>query len=428
MRPLVLLGILIYAVILVGLATLNGALLILALPLVVYLAAGLLDQPAPPRLSVTRSLSSDRAVAGAPVVVTLAIANLGAHLEELLLEDRVPPRLRVLDGAPSLLTALAPGATVELTYTVGGPRGRYHFADLHATAADRLGLVSRCAVVAAAAQLIVVPDLIKLRQLAIRPRRTHIYAGSIPARQGGPGVEFFGVRAYQPGDPTRWINGRATARHPDALFVNEFEQERVTEVGMILDVRARCDVRTAHGALFEYGIQAAAALADAFIDRGNRVGLLLYGNMLDWTFPGYGKTQRERILRALARATPGDSAAFEELDRIPTRLFPARAQLVLVSPLLVHDRDMLIRLRARRYELLIISPNPIAFEQHTLGAEPTVALGARVAGLERAVLLRGLRQAGVTVVDWDVAQPFQQVAAVALSRAPRWPSGVGGLP
>jgi uncharacterized protein (DUF58 family) len=428
MRPLFLLGILIYALVLAGLATLNSVLLMLALPLVIYLAAGLLDQPAPPRLSVTRSLSSDRAAPGGPIVVTMTITNQGARLEELLLEDRVPPPLQILDGAPRLLTTLAPDATVELTYTVGGPRGRYHFAHMQATANDRLGLVSRSAVVVAPAQLVVVPELIKLRDLAIRPRRTQIYTGSIPARQGGPGVEFFGVRAYRAGDPTRWINARATARHPEALFVNEFEQERVTEVGIIVDVRARCDVRTMRGALFEYGVQAAAALADVFLDRGNRVGLLLYGNMLDWTFPGYGKMQRERILRALARAAPGDSAAFEELDRIPTRLFPARAQLGLVSPLLARDRDMLIRLRARRYELLIVSPDPIAFEQQALGAEPAVALGARVAGLERTVLLRGLRQAGITLISWDVAQPFQQVAAVALSRAPRWPSSAGPRP
>src|SRR5262245_3096357 len=212
MRPLVLLGILVYALILAGLATLNGVLLMLALPLVVYLAAGLFDQPAQPHLSVTRSLSSDRAVPGAPVVVTLAITNHGVRLNELLLEDRVPPPLRVVDGVPRLLTTLAPGATAELTYTVDGPLGRYHCTGTQATATDRLGLVGRSVVVTAPAQLLVVPELLKLRQLAIRPRRTHIYAGSIPARQGGPGVEFFGVRAYQAGDPTRWINARATAR------------------------------------------------------------------------------------------------------------------------------------------------------------------------------------------------------------------------
>jgi uncharacterized protein (DUF58 family) len=423
MRPLVVLGILIYGLVLAGLATLDGALLMLALPLVVYLAAGLLDQPATPSLGATRSLSGDRVVAGAPVVVTLTVVNQGAHLHELLLEDRIPPSLRVVDGVPRLLTALAPGATAELTYTIVGSRGRHNFLSLQATASDRLGMIRRSVAVAAPAQLFVVPELVKLRQLAIRPRRTQVFAGAIPARQDGSGVEFFGVRAYQPGDPTRRINARATARHSEALFVNEFEQERVTEVGMIVDVRARSDVLTARGALFEYGIQAAAALADGFIERGHRVGLLLYGNMLDWTFPGYGKLQRERIMRALARATPGESAAFEDLDRIPTRLFPARAQLVLISPLLPRDRDMLIRLRARRYELLVISPNPILFEQHALGAAPAVIQGAKVAGLERVVLLQGLRRAGITVVDWDVEQPFQQVVAAALSRGPRWSGG-----
>jgi len=201
----------------------------------------------------------------------------------------------------------------------------------------------------------------------------------------------------------------------------------VTEVGVILDVRWRSEVRTAQGSLLEYGIQAAAALASGLLDQGNRVGLLLYGNALDWTFPGYGKIQRERILRALARATPGDLPVFEELDRIPTRLFPARAQLMLISPLLPPDRDMLIRLRARGYQLLVISPDPIAFERDALETERSVELGARVAHLQRRVLLHDLRQAGITLVDWNVAQPFHQVAAVALSRMPFWPAHRGGM-
>jgi uncharacterized protein (DUF58 family) len=167
-------------------------------------------------------------------------------------------------------------------------------------------------------------------------------------------------------------------------------------------------------------------LAAGLLDQGNPVGLLLYGNTLDWTFPGYGKIQRERILRALARATLGDAPVFEDLDRIPTRLFPARARLMLISPLLPHDREMLIRLRARGYQLLVISPDPVAFERQALGAERSVELGARVARLERSLLLHDLRQAGITLVDWNVAHPFHQVAAVAFSRVPFLPADRGG--
>ncbi len=375
MRPAQLLSILMYALILAGLATLHGALLALAIPLVVYLAVGLLDQPEEPRLRVTRSLSAERVAAGLPVTVRLSVTNAGDRLADVLLEDSVPPALTVIAGTPSVLAALAPGATVELEYTLNGRRGLYRFAGLQATARNHLGTRNRRTFVPAPAHLFIVPEVLVLRRLAIRPRRTQIYAGSIPARQGGPGVEFFGVRAYRAGDPTRWINARATARHQEALFVNEFEQERVTEVGVILDVRWRGEVRTAQGSLLEYGIQAAAALASGLLDQGNRVGLLLYGNTLDWTFPGYGKIQRERILRALARATLGDAPVFEDLDRIPTRLFPARAQLMLISPLLPHDRDMLIRLRARGYQLLVISPDAIAFERQALETERSVELG-----------------------------------------------------
>jgi uncharacterized protein (DUF58 family) len=418
MRPLGLLSILIYGLILAGLATLQGAMLALALPLLVYLAAGLLAPPAEPKLKVERSLSADRVDPGVPVTVQLAVTNVGEGLAELLIEDVVPAALTLIEGTPRLLTTLAPGATAELSYSVGGKRGIYRFSGLQATARDRLGLLSKAAFIAAPGQIFVVPEVHTLRRLAIRPRRTQIYAGSIPARQGGPGVEFFGVRAYQSGDPTRWINARATARHPEALFVNQFEQERVTEVGIVLDVRQRSDVRTANGSLVEHGIQAAAALASSLLDQGNRVGLLLYGNVLDWTFPGYGKLQRERILRALARAEAGDMPVFEELDRIPTRLFPARSLLILISPLLPNDREMLMRLRARGYQLLVISPDTVAFERQALGAGRSVDLGARVASLQRGMLLRGLRQAGIAVIDWDIAQPFHQVAAIAFGRGP----------
>ena len=426
MRPL-LLSLLIYGLVVLGLASVRGEMIALALPLLVYLGAALLDRPDAPRLSVSRSLSSDRATPGAPVVVSLVITNTGTPLDDLLLEEVVPDGLTVIDGTPSVLTALAAGATVELMYTVSGGRGFYRFDDVQATARDRLGLFDARVELSAPGQVVIVPEVIRLRRLAIRPRRTRVYAGAVPARQGGPGVEFFGVREYQAGDPTRWINGRVTARHPEALFVNEFEQERVTDVGIILDARVQSDVRTAHGALFEHAVQATAALADALLAHGNRVGLLIYGSTLTWTLPGYGKVQRERILRALARARQRDLRVFG-LDYLPTRVFPARSQLILVSSLLPHDQDALIRLRARAYQLLVISPDPIAFEQQGADEDRAAALAARIARLERTLLLRKLWQAGIPVVEWPIEQPFQQVAEAALSHAPLWAMSAGGRP
>jgi hypothetical protein len=47
-----------------------------------------------------------------------------------------------------------------------------------------------------------------------------------------------------------------------------------------------------------------------------------------------------------------------------------------------------------------------------------VKLAERIARLEREILLRDLRHAGIQVVNWNVEQPFEYVARAALSRPP----------
>ena len=97
------------------------------------------------------------------------------------------------------------------------------------------------------------------------------------------------------------------------------------------------DLRTEEGSLFEHANRAAAALAESFLDDGNRVGLLVYGSGIDGVFPGYGRVQRDRILRALGRAAAGHHFVFESLRNLPTRFFPAQSQIIFVSPLSSDD-------------------------------------------------------------------------------------------
>lgn len=405
------LGLALFGLVVAGIALRSGALLAMALPLLSYLAAAQLAPPPAPKIRAERR-TAERAAPGEPAAVSLAVTNQGDEPLELLIEDRLPPGLEVSEGSPALRARLAPGQRAEIAYAVRGERGLYRFPGAVATVGDAVGLRERRFELRAPGQIFVLPPLTRLRRIDIRPRRTRNNAGLIPARQGGPGVEFFGVREYQPGDPTRWINGRVTARYPEALFVNEFEQERVADVGIILDARRGDDLPE----LFERAVEAAAALADALLDRGNRVGLVVYGSALDWTFPGYGRVQRERIMRALARAEQGDHVAFETLDNLPTRQFPSRSQLVLISPLQPGDVATIRRLRAHGYELLVISPDPAPVERAALDPGPDADLALRLVGLERDLLLRRVRAMGVRVVDWRADVPFQQVAEQALSR------------
>jgi uncharacterized protein (DUF58 family) len=223
----------------------------------------------------------------------------------------------------------------------------------------------------------------------------------------------------------RWINWRMSARHPSDYYVNEFEPERIADVGLILDIRQRNDVQVRGKPLLEYSVSAMSSLASAFLDDGNRVGMLIYGRYLNWTFPGYGKIQRKRILEALTRVKPGNSLVFDQLDLLPTRYFPAKSQIVLVSPLSPDDTSMLIRLRAQGYQVLVISPDPVSYEAGALGDRKDAELAARIARLERELQLRYLRRAGVQVVDWQVDQPFDRVIHATLARTPQWHRAIG---
>ncbi len=421
----------------------------------------------------------------------MTVTNTGPSLEEVLIEDDVPPGLTICQGpgplarwherksrpfrpggradgragSPRHVLRLPHGKTATWTYTIRGPRGYYAFSTVRVKAHDPLGLVSREQAfdLSSAGRLFVLPPVLRLKYVAIRPRRTRVYSGLVPARVGGTGTDFFGVREYQAGDPPHWINWRATARHPDTLFSNEFEQERVTDIGIVLDGRRQANLYGVGAAfrrrsppddghpyptIFEYSTLAAAAMADAFLTQGNRVSLLQYGRFLQWTVPGYGKVQRERILRALALAEMGDSQIFADLDHIPTRLFPAHSQVVLISPLLhgdspllsepTDDVEVLIRLRARGYQVMIISPDPVAYEVALIHADPAfgrqkvslrdVEMAARIARIERNLMLQRLQRAGIQVINWDVSKSFEQTVHSHLGRPLTWLRAVEGNP
>jgi uncharacterized protein (DUF58 family) len=418
-QRLVLLGGLVYGLLLLGLLTLKGGLITLAVPLVVYLGAAFLYDPGKLRLSATRTLSSECVSPGKPVVVKVVITNHGSRLEELLVEDSLPPSLERVEGKARVLTTLKAGETIELEYILRGKRGSYAFGDVQVTASDALGLFRRRGRISAAAHLLILPEVHRLRPVAIRPPRTRDFPGPIPARQGGPGVNFFGVREYQLGDPLRWINWRVVARHTEFLFTNVFEQERIADVGLILDARQQSDVLSPDGALFDHAVHATASLAEVLLDAGNRVGLLIYGSGMARTFPGYGKVQRDRIMRALARAKTGFNYALESLEYLPTRFFPARSQIVMISPLLPDDLRVLIRLKACGYQVMVISPDPIDFEAKSLVPHETFGLATRIARAERRLLLRELQRVGIQIVDWQVSQPLDQVIRISLGRSPQ---------
>jgi uncharacterized protein (DUF58 family) len=182
------------------------------------------------------------------------------------------------------------------------------------------------------------------------------------------------------------------------------------------------------GSIFERSIEAAGSLANRFLQDGNRVGLLLYGTSLNWTFPQYGKVQQQRIMDQLSRAELGESRVFEKLENLPTQILPRRAQLVFISPLQHQDIETLVQLTARGYAVMVISPDPVRYQWEQLDEPDQILEQAyRLARLERGLVLKQLRQAGINVLDWDTGIPLRAALKVGLSRPIRHPYHGRGL-
>lgn len=416
--------VIIYGFVFGGLFGLKGEVLILAFPFVIYLAVGLFESRGELELHVERVIEPERALPGIAVNIRVSIKNSGLRPCIVAIQDRAHERVELISGNSRLLACLTPGQTSELNYDVKGSRGIYPFDHLKVThlGNDGISEFERC--IPTQGQMFVLPQIPQLKRVSIRTWQTKVYSGNIASRVSGFGTDFYGVRDYQPGDPLRYINWRISARYPDSFFSNEFERERVTDTWLILDGRQRSNIRSGDSELFEHIVLSGAGLAQALIKEGNRVGLLVYGGYLRWTFPGYGKIQREKMLRALAQAKPGDLFIFSDFENLPTRAFPISSQIILISPLHSDDIPVLLKLRARGYAILIISPDPVRFEKRPLSLEDGGISGLRIADVERQLNLKKLQNAGIRVINWDVSIPFERAVQTPLRTALRIPQPV----
>ena len=400
-----------------GLVFKSAALLAMGLPYLVFTLFPLWRSLPKADWSTERSHDPSRIVAGQPCDIEIRITNSAENLAEVYLSDQLPPGLSP-QGEWEYRGECRTGQSITLRYTVHGRRGKYKFPGLTASVTDPMGLNRRDEIIICPGTLAILPAVPMIEKVRISPRRTRVFTGLIRSRESGPGIEFLGTRPFVNGDPSRHINWKASARW-DTVITNLFEQERIADIGMVLDARKVAEVSNADESLFEYSIQAAAALSRHFLGMGNRVGLLIYGSYIHWTIPGYGKRQADRMMSALTDAELGEHAVFKEFYHLPSRLFPPESQVVLVSPLRREDVAPLQRLRALGYHVLIISPDPIVFEQRMLPPDRVRDVAERFTRMERIVILAKLRRVGIQVVDWDVSLPLQLDLARATIRKRR---------
>ncbi|HEX7556804.1 MAG TPA: DUF58 domain-containing protein, partial [Leptolinea sp.] len=393
-------GLLIFILLIAALSTGNGDIAWMLLPFLVYLGLGILQAPSVEKLnlSAARNLELNRSNGSISVVMNLSIRNQAMQTVYLSIHETAQEGMQILDGELNRKLALRAGESVEMKYTFTALRGNFVWDSIQVVASDPFGLIETKMALPASAAIQIYPQFKKFKSIPFRPHSTLHSPGSIPARLGGSGTDFFGIREYHPGDPLRSLDWRLTARHPRKFFTKELEQEEIAEIGLILDARNGTNLCIGKESLFESSLGAAASLAEMFLHQGHRVSLLVFGERMQNVFPGYGKIQLQRIMGCLSRTKVGrENRTSSNLNYLPIRLFPSRALIIIISSLTSSDRSIFLRLRAFGYQVLLISPNALDFAIPTLAQDLPHRLAIRATRLERSLQLKDIARLQIPV-------------------------------
>ena len=397
-------------ILILGMLLRNGTFLLLGVPPILFSCLSVIFamRLSMPVLDIQRTVSRHRMIEGEEVEITVeatsAFGATGRHFISII--DGLPKNATLIDGENQFLGAFVQGQSVQFSYRVTLPRGKHIFSKLTVTAWSRWGLASRMETISHESIIVAHPRTEPVGAITIRPRRTRAFAGPVKANQGGQGLDFFGCRSYVPGDDIRRVNWRAYARL-DTLIVNEYELERLADVNVIVDARLQAHCQMGKETTFDHSIRAAGSLASHFLRFGNIVGLLVYGDLVHWVFPGVGKLQERKIFDALASAYAADKEVFEDLRRVPTRLFPAQSQLIFISPLTDEDDvEVIALLIDQGYSIILVCPHATTWETEQIGSSPSAQLASRIANLRRSLFLDSLIRTGTRIVNWDVAEPL----------------------
>ncbi|TXM74079.1 DUF58 domain-containing protein [Methylobacterium sp. WL12] len=143
-------------------------------------------------------------------------------------------------------------------------------------------------------------------------------------RRAGPGESFWQFRPFVNGEAAARIDWRRSARD-DRLYVREREWEAAHNIWIWIDRSASMGFASdlAQAAKVERALVLGLALADAFVDGGERVGLLGLTRA----------TASRKIVEAMAQALVADAAGLTQ--DLPPRAAPARFdEVILISDFL----------------------------------------------------------------------------------------------
>jgi uncharacterized protein (DUF58 family) len=385
------------------------------------------------RLRLTRS--GDTSVRlGDTADVTLTVANPSRRPLRARLRDAWPPsswQPGTEQAASRHRVTIPPGERRRVATRLRPTRRGDRRADrVTVRSYGPLGLISRQGSHEVPWTIRVLPPFTSRKHLPSKLARLRELDGRTSVLTRGEGTEFDSLREYVPGDDTRSIDWRATARQ-STVAVRTWRPERDRHILLVLDTGRTSAGRVGDAPRLDASMDAALLLAALASRAGDRVDLLAYDRRVRALVQG--RTAGD-VLPSLVNAMATLEPELVETDArgltaMAVRTAPRRSLIVLLTaldaaPLEEGLLPVLTQLTQRHTVLLASVADPhVARMAKARGNTEAVyeAAAAAQAQAERHRIAEQLRRHGVTVVDAlpDELAPALSDAYLALKAAGR---------
>lgn len=389
---------------------------------------------------------------GRPDVVLLGVPALLAAVFSWTRPPEAPQLVQELPAAPEATGGIestlriAGGSTAQVLASAAGHRPCAFIADVPAEGRRirlRLASVRTGPQVTAVADVLgqeaiwqhdlrsaggtgrlVLPSSVRLGSVPV-PRRLRGLTGLRPSRRFGEGSELRDVHPFAPGDRLKRIDWRTTARRSpnlETLYVRRSFADAEAVAMLVVDSRDDVgpDLRSWRGfseqrvdesTSLDLARHAAASIAQALVDAGDRVGLVDLGLEARPLPPASGRRHLRRIVHGLALARP---VGAPRLTVRPPQV-PADALVYLFTTALDQAAVQLTRTwRSLGHPVVLIDTLP---EVRPV-TEPHLAIAWRIIRMERQLRLDELAREGVPIVRWTGSTRSDAIATLdSMARA-----------
>jgi len=290
-----------------------------------------LGRIAPPEISRT---VDDKLSLGAENPILVHIRNSSYSRLQGFVRDEYPEDFSAQGNVMPL--DLGPRAETDILYHTTPPhRGDFRFGDVYVRLRGQLGIITRQIKYPMHKDVKVYPNILDMRRYEIGLKRPRVaQSGQRVTQLHGRGTDFESLRDYMPDDEFRSIDWKASARR-SKFISRQYQEEKSQNVLLVLDCGRVMGPVIDGLSRLDWSVNAAMMLAHVAAIKGDKVGLMAFGEeILGYTPPKAGKSQVLSLLRMTYNlsSASGDSDYYHSFPFL-TRKWTRRSLVVVFTEL-----------------------------------------------------------------------------------------------